>query len=42
LSGEMLRGGFNNLRSVGKMNEAIAVIDLRAAKNAGTFGLSPR
>jgi hypothetical protein len=42
LSDEMLRGGLNDLRSVGKMNEAITVIDLRAAKDAGTFGFPPQ
>ena len=28
LSGEMFRGGFDDLRRVGKMNEAVALIDL--------------
>lgn len=41
LPGEMLRGGFGNLRSTGKMNEAIAAVDLRAAKDTGAFGFPP-
>jgi len=28
LSGEMFRGGFDDLRGVGKMNESVALIDV--------------
>src|SRR6476646_10940523 len=42
LPGEMLRGGLGNLRSTGKMNEAIAAVDLRATKDTGAFGFPPQ
>jgi len=42
LPGEMLRGGLGNLRSTGKMDEAIAAVDLRAAKDTGAFGFPPQ
>jgi hypothetical protein len=37
LPGEMLRGGLNDLRGGRKMDETVAVVDLRAAENAGVF-----
>jgi len=41
LPGEMLRGGLNDLRGGRKMDETVAVVDLRAAENAGVFSRPP-
>jgi hypothetical protein len=37
----MFRRGLRRLFGAGEMNEAVADVDLRAAENAGAFGLTP-
>ncbi len=41
LAGEMLGRGLRHLRRAGKMNEAVAQIDVRAAEDADALGLAP-
>src|SRR5262249_35749845 len=42
LTGEVLRRRFHDLGRVGKVDEPVAAVDLRTAKNAGAFGLLPQ
>ena len=42
LACEMLAGGFDDLGSARKMNEAIAEIDFRAAKHSNTLSRPPQ